>query len=101
MRGKQTNRDTEILDDWRVIIRDLLKESGKPQKEVANAAAITTGTLYAFIAADAAISLVKLERLLDFFGYDLEAVKRVADEPNIRKRTRPVATRCTESAGAM
>ena len=101
MRGKQMNKDAEILDNWRTIVRDLLKESGKPQKEVASAAAITASTLYAFVAADAAISLAKLERLLDFFGYDLEAVKRVPDEPNIRKRTRPVATRCTENAGAM
>ncbi|WP_312358123.1 helix-turn-helix transcriptional regulator [Agrobacterium sp.] len=100
-RGKRTEKEVELIDSWREIVRDLITETGNSQLKTACGANISLRTLSDFLNGDTCLSLAKLEQLLDFFGYDLEAVKRIPSEPYIRKRTRPVATRCTGRAGAM
>lgn len=85
---------------WSGIVNELIAEAKLSKTIVAREAQIDYPGFNRFLNGSGRITLPALERVLAFLQYDLEAVSRAPVEPNIRRRTRPVATGCTQSAEA-
>ena len=66
-----------MMTDWGKIIKECRKEAGLSQEYAANAARLSPkwlGSLERWNQQNPTVS--KLERILDVYGYDLEAIQR-------------------------
>lgn len=62
--------------DWPFVLKDLRKQSGLSERDAAVKAGIARSTLRKLEAGGHEIVVSKLEKVLDIYGYDLEAVYR-------------------------
>lgn len=70
---------------WGKLIRDLREEMSLSQRALADRVPVNRKTLRALERGETAGDVPMLEKLLDFFGYDLEAIKRDPDSERFLK----------------
>ena len=80
MANKTSNpqsRDKFTMTNWGKIIRECREESGMSQEEAANAAGLSLTWLGSVERGKKRNpTVLRLERILDVYGYDLEAIQR-------------------------
>lgn len=69
---------------WGELIKSLREEQGVSQRVLADGAQINRGTLRRIERGTTAGDINMIERLLDYLGYDLEAMQR-----QVERRVRP------------
>lgn len=71
---------------WGTLIRDLRTERGLSQRKLAELAGVNRKTLRAIENGTTAGDIELIEKLLDFFGYELEAFARDSIEERMRQQ---------------
>ena len=88
---------------WPDLVRDLMEEHGVSERALCFAAGLNRSTLRRFLCGKSHLSISKLDRILELFGYELDFFK-VSDpssrlpQPVVKPTPEPKAERQPEPA---